>query len=292
MQKYLSKLFHKTEKIGKESSPEIQKKFKMSTAFLWILSCLSFLALLFWGKISVGENQEVVYFREYLPLLLEKGKDSTLLVFFSLSLTVVLSIFFTSFSFFYSWLEKKISIFKTHRRFSKPFFFSFLGILKIFVMLPNFLSSIPLFITGIFLIRIFHLDTVNEKNLFYGVLCLSLFNLSYITRRTVQKIALAYQAPYVLYAHSLGLPEFTIFRHYIMPTIIKDHFTILRELLPHLTIESVIIEYTFGYSALIRSLINAILYQSWAYFILIFLSILLFLTFFNIFFQFIEDMFF
>ncbi|NUM33311.1 MAG: ABC transporter permease subunit [Candidatus Brocadiae bacterium] len=283
MQKYLSKFFVKkrSEKQENQHTNEpIQKKLQTKKAFLWVLCCLSFVGIMNWGKISIGENQEVVYFREYFPHLLEKGKDSLSLVLLSLIFTILLSGFFTSLSFLHLWLAKKPRI-----------FFPLFGIVKLLGLLPGFLSSIPLFITGIFLIRILHLDTVNEKNLIYGVFCLALFNLNYMVKRTTQKIDLAYQTPHVLYAHSLGLPEFTIFRYYIMPSIVKDHFTILRELLPHLTIESVIIEYTFGYSALIRSMIHAILYQSWVYFILIFVALLLFLSFFNIMFQFIEETF-
>ena len=286
MQKYLSKIYSF---FQKKTQGEKQIRIKAS---LWLISCFSFLAFVYWGKICSGENQEVVYLREYFPSLLEKGKDSLIVVLFSLIFTVFLASLLTIVSFFYSWTKKKISLLKNKGFFFSKILFYFWKILKLLAIFPYLLSSIPLFITGIFLIRIFQLDTVHDKNIFYGVVCLSLFNLNYITRRTQQKIALAYQMPHVLYAHSLGLPESSVFRYYIIPSIIKDHFTILRELLPHLTIESVIIEYTFGYSALIRSLIDSILYQSWTYFTLIFLLLLLFLSFFNILFQFIENIFF
>ncbi len=145
---------------------------------------------------------------------------------------------------------------------------------------PTILSSIPLFITGIFFIRYYKLDTMYSHNFMYGILCIAAFNVNYFYKRSEQRIKQIYQRTSVLYARSLGLNEKTIFRYYVLPGAIRDHLVILRELLPHIIVESIVIEYTFSYNALMRSALQSLLYHDWYYFcIFIYVFVLLIMAF-------------
>ena len=164
--------------------------------------------------------------------------------------------------------------------------------------LPPLLSALPPFVSGIFLIRLARLDTIHSYNFAYGIICLAGFNVHYFYRRSRKALIDVAKAPFVLFARSLGLKERVIFRCYILPAVLRDHLVILRELLPHLLIESIVIEYTFSYNALLRSTVDNIIYRSPDYpgpflaNLAIFLySLAMFLLFFDILFRWLENYF-
>jgi ABC-type dipeptide/oligopeptide/nickel transport system permease component len=135
--------------------------------------------------------------------------------------------------------------------------------------LSSLVSAVPPFIVGIFLIRLLRLDTVYGQNLAYGILCLAAFNVNYFYKRVRQKMVEAYSAPDVQFARSLGFHEIVVFRRHILPRAVRDSLAIVRELLPHLTVESIVIEYTFSYNGLLNSTIQAVQHPNplgWYYF--------------------------
>lgn len=257
---------------------------------LWCFSCLLFWSFLYWGS-STPSEQEKIYFWEYAPGILEKGTYTFLVVGSALLGAAFLAYCFLALDVFRRAMQKKKETQRDKSLLQKMSQASTSWVFLLFSWIPSLLSAIAPFITGIFLIRIFHLDTINSYNLGFAILCLSLFNGNYIYRRLSKKIELAYEMPYVLYAKSLGLPDKVVFWHYVLPSLWRDNLVILRELLPHLTIESVIMEYTFGYSALIRSLVDALIYRSWSYFVFLICAIFLFISFFHILFRWVEDIF-
>lgn len=124
--------------------------------------------------------------------------------------------------------------------------------------LPSILAAIPPFVTGVFLIQLTRTDLIAGYNFGYGTLCLAAFNVSYFYKRAQHKLREAYHAPDVLFARSLGINERTIFRRYVFPRVIHGNLVIVRELLPHVVVESIVIEYVFAYGGLLRSALDVL----------------------------------
>ncbi len=258
--------------------------------FSWSLALLFFLAMMKYGTWMSGEGEKIP-FAEYQERFLKESTDSLLLILPALFGTVVFAVVLLlgekGISLFFHGVGQKIPSLRA----KKIFLFIGQRVEKTISLLPTVLSAIPLFITAIFLIRYARLDTLNSHNYLYGAICLASFNLSYFYRRSRQVIEERYAQTYIIYARSLGIKERSIFLNYILPGAMQDHLTILRELLPHLVIESIIIEYTFSYSALLRSAIQSIQYQNWHYFFIFFYAFVLFLTAFDLFLRWLESLF-
>lgn len=220
--------------------------------FIWFCMLVLFILLLFFGKST--EQNEVIVWSDFIPTIIENGIRSFVLIFPSWIGTIFLAAFWICCTPEKQYLKKWKSIWER---------------------IPIILSSLPTFITGIFCIRIMHLDTLHDSNLGWAILCLSLFNFQYVYKRSCSKIKTLKQKTYILYARSLGLARSKIFKLYLLPGMIRDYLSILRELLPHLMWESVVIEYVFGYSALMQSALDALKYNSWSYFFLIFYLLVL-----------------
>jgi hypothetical protein len=124
--------------------------------------------------------------------------------------------------------------------------------------IPSALSSVPLFVSGVLLVKFADLDIMDGCSPLFGAACLAAFNANYFYLRSRRKISEAYHAPDVYFARSLGVPERAIFARHIMPRAIRDSLATLRELAPHFMAESVVVEYVFGYSGLLRSAIQSV----------------------------------
>ncbi|HRU52018.1 MAG TPA: ABC transporter permease subunit [Planctomycetota bacterium] len=239
-------------------------------SILWFLALLFFILFINIGKIQ--ENGEFLILKDFIPSLIDKSKRSGMLIIPAWLCSIIIAGI-------WNWI---IPTSPPKHRWMHIFY-------KILEFIPIVFSALPTFVTGIFFIRLFQLDTVQNSNLFYAILCLSLFNFNYIYQRLRTKIANIYKETYILYAKSLGMPSKIIFKSYICPGILRDYLSVLRELLPHLIWESVVIEYVFCYPALIQSALDSLKYNSWIYFFLVIYILLLFITFFELFFRWLEN---
>ncbi|WP_372365588.1 ABC transporter permease subunit [Candidatus Uabimicrobium sp. HlEnr_7] len=229
----------------------------------WFLGCCGFGLTLYLGTFTY--EGEKIYLWDYAPKLFKDTKNSLLLIIPSIFVTSLIVVLIFGASYFANYASKT-------RQF----------LLLSINSLPTIFSSIPLFITAIVLIRYLHLDTIHSYNFFYGILCLSLFNVGYLYNKLEVCLKKQLQEPYVMYAKSLGLPKKHIFYYYVFPGLIPHIFVTLRELLPHIIVESIVIEYTFSYNALLRSAVQALQYDNWHYLILFFYVIVLCISFFEI----------
>jgi ABC-type dipeptide/oligopeptide/nickel transport system permease component len=247
---------------------------------LWLLMGGVFLGVFYWGNVT-SQDDEIV-FREFAPRFWKEAWRSLILIFPALLTTLLLS----SLLGVIEWAGRASLVAKElaqrqgrlwhHWLYALPGSLAYLASL-----MASLLAALPPFLLGIFFIRTAHLDTVHCQNLSYGILCLSLFNLDYFYRRSRQKIEEAYGAPHVLFARSLGLSEREIWRHHILPRIVRDNLALVRELLPHLTVESIVIEITFSYNGLLHSAIQAMRYGNpagWYYLAFAVLFFVLFLS--------------
>ena len=258
--------------------------FRIPSLAIWFTGMATFWGVMYLGVFEI--DGETFYMRDYINRFLREAGDSLALIIPALLVTVLMAFAITTLKWScetcMDWAEKKAG----------KSFPTFRGILTASVFYtPAILSSIPLFISGIFCIRHYKLDTLNSNNFFYGILCLAAFNVNYFFKRSQQRIQNAYRKTSVLYGRSLGLEEKTIFRYYVLPGVIRDHLTILRELLPHIMVESIVIEYTFSYNALLRSAVQALLYQNWHYFVMLLWAFVLFVTAFDILCRWLESFF-
>lgn len=230
---------------------------------LWFLGCGCFIAFLYFGAFSY--EGEKIYLWDYAPELFKDVKTSLFLIAPAIFLTGII----VAFIFGCRYLLLQISWAKN-------------TLLFIANNLPTVLSSIPLFITAIVFIRYLHLDTIHSYNFFYGIVCLSLFNVGYLYRKLDACLKEQLQKPYVAYAKSLGIAQKDIFYYYVFPGLVPHIFSTLRELLPHIIVESIVIEYTFSYNALLRSAVQALQYDNWHYLFVFFCVMILWISLFEI----------
>lgn len=232
----------------------------------WFVGVGVFFLLLYCGRIE--NHEETIRFSQFASRLWKEGLASITLIFPAVAGTVILAIVFAAIHWIGRWSCQYFKMWRTIKTGRIPVALCS-SVLLAESLLISILSAVPPFISGIFLIRFAHLDTIHSHNFLYGILCLAAFNLSYFYKRTQQRISELYGMPCVVFARSQGLPEYTIFRNYVLPGMIHDTITIIRELLPHITMESVIIEHTFSYNGLLRAAIQAIIYPNpwgWYYF--------------------------
>ncbi|BBM85770.1 ABC transporter permease subunit [Candidatus Uabimicrobium amorphum] len=231
--------------------------------FLWFLGCCGFVVFLYFGVFSY--DGETIYLWDYAPKLFKDTKTSLYLIVPAIALTSV----FVALIFVGRYLLLQVSWGRN-------------TLLFIANNLPTVFSSIPLFITAIIFIRYFHLDTIHSYNFFYGIACLALFNVGYLYRKLDACLGQQLQKPYVAYAKSLGISQKDIFYYYVFPGLVPHIFSTLRELLPHIIVESIVIEYTFSYNALLRSAVQALQYDNWHYLFIFFYVMILWISFFEI----------
>ncbi len=266
----------------------IKKKLRIraiiETLFCWVFGIIIFFLLLYFGSFPL-ENQEYFYFRDHANIFFERFSQTAFVIFPTLFMIIGISWGLLILDYFIKKLQKRIlctSIPQKTKEILTKTCSLYLEWIVVF-------SAIPPFITAIFFIKWMDLDTINNSNLIYAVVCLTLFNLQYSYNRLSHKFKQAYQEDYILFARSLGIANSAIFRHYILPNLVRDYCTLLRELVPHLIVESTILEYTFGYNGLMRSALESLRYHSWHYFIIFLFAVILFATFFDILFRCIED---
>lgn len=234
---------------------------------LWFSLCALLIGLLYWGKVA-GPEEEIV-FREFAPRLWKESWRTLVLIFPALLATLSLALVIGA----VEWLGRASlrarAAAKRRGHNARCWLYAVPGAMAYLTSgVVSFCAAVPPFLIGIFLIRLAHLDTVRGDNLGYGILCLALFNVDYFFRRSRQIIEEAYVSPHVLFARSLGLPERAIFRHHILPRIVRDNLALVRELLPHLAVESIVIEITFSYNGLLHSAVQAMRYPNpagWCY---------------------------
>ena len=244
-----------------------------------------FISLIYFGKWTISPGEKI-YFRDYAQNLWLQTLNSLILILPAVLVTIILSFFLEFLEFSSKFLSERNS--DRSKILNKLFFF----ISKFISLIPVICSAIPPFITGILFIFIAKLDTIDSPNsgtIFSGIICLALFNLSYFYKISVEKITNAYREPSVLFARSAGLPENIILKYYVFPGVLKAHLIIIKNLIPHIIVETVLIEYVFSYTGLMRSVIDDILYRSWHHLFLVIFILALFVTFCEIFFEFIEN---
>ena len=239
------------------------KNNKLFSWIWWLIGCLGFALLIYCGTFNYED--ETIYLWDYAPDLFEDTLNSLLLIIPAMMATSA----FVAIIFIGRYFAQRI---KTGQA----------VIMIITNIIPTLFSSVPLFITAILFIRYLHLNTIDSFNFFYGILCLSLFNVGYLYHKIEACLQQQFAKPYVSYAKSLGVPNRDIFYYYVFPGLVPHIFSTLRELLPHIIVESIVIEYTFSYNALLRTAIQALQYDNWHYLILFFYVMILCISFFEI----------
>lgn len=270
----------------------IKKKYNFRLSLerfaLWFVATLFFMGILYFGSIELS-NQSTLYFRERAEPFFERAFRTTVVIVATLCAILLATSLLVCITFFHRRFYRRL-VASRNRALQIVRICDFL-VAWLLSWIPIIISAIPPFITAIFFIIYLHLNTLESSNLAYVILCLLLFNLPYSYTRSIRKIQQAYQFPSVLFAQSIGIPSYTIFRRYVMPGIVRDYCTMLRELLPHLLIESVILEYTFNYYALMRSTIDSITQNRWYDFFLFAYGLILFVSFFDLLFRELENFF-
>ena len=120
------------------------------------------------------------------------------------------------------------------------------------VGLSVLLFTVPIFVIGAVIANMRFVPS-DRQNFIYGILCLAISNLYYFYEASRQQLTEAYAAPAVTFARSLGVNKRDIFFAYVVPKARAEHLTIVKELIPHLFVESIVIEYVFAYNACMGS---------------------------------------